>query len=63
MIINLLLMMYLKKLNSELINENRNDFANIGNDQIELYDEITAKNKFFERNKNESIISFLIFLS
>jgi len=52
MIINLLLMMYLKKLNSELINENRNDFANIGNDQIELYDEITAKNKFFERNKN-----------
>jgi hypothetical protein len=45
-----------EKLNSELINENRNDFANKGNDQIEQYDEIIAKNKFFEKNKNASII-------
>jgi len=52
-----------EKIDSELSNENINDFINKQKNQIDQYDEIKAKNKFLEKNKNASIIKKSFFIT
>ena len=49
-----------EKINYELSNENINGKQN---NEIARYDEIKAKNEFFEKNKNTSIINKLFFIT